>query len=459
MVRIFFLFLVLLQLSYAYNSQTALKEADRLLATKRVSSVFTAYNDYKNLYLRSIIENNEPLRYRALKGIVTSGKLLHIDVHSYEQELSKIGRKPRTQKKQAIRQKYLSAKWVQNKLILRFSKNIATNDINFFTLRQKGYSYIFDINAYMTGRQSFFKKDIKKIQVMRETDKQIRLLIQNKTPLEIHFFLKGKVLQIQIEHTVIGSSKVHSEKLQKVVTVAQEPKGYAPLLANKDKVIVIDPGHGGKDPGATGYDNYHEKNVVLAIGLKLDQILKERGYTVYMTRHTDHFITLRNRTKFANAKHADIFVSIHANAVPYKERYEAYGIETYFLSLSDNARAARVARRENSVDMSDMNYYGKSTFITFITNRNRVASNKLAIDVQSSILRSLRRKYRHVVDQGVREGPFWVLVGAQMPAILIETGFITNPNEAKRLVNPKYQRQFATGIANGIAKYFLLKNR
>ena len=113
---------------------------------------------------------------------------------------------------------------------------------------------------------------------------------------------------------------------------------------------------------------------------------------------------------------------------------------------------------ENKADINDMNYYAKQSFLSFLNNHKIVASNKLAIDLQQSILLELRRYYRGVVDGGVREGPFWVLVGAQMPAVLIEVGFITNPSEAKRLVSKRYQRKLAKGIADGIERYFL-KNR
>ncbi|HIP60415.1 MAG TPA: N-acetylmuramoyl-L-alanine amidase, partial [Campylobacterales bacterium] len=100
-------------------------------------------------------------------------------------------------------------------------------------------------------------------------------------------------------------------------------------------------------------------------------------------------------------------------------------------------------------------YYGKQSFLNTINSHNIVASNKLAIDLQRSALAALQRKYKNVKDVGVREGPFWVLVGAQMPSVLVEVGFITHPNEARRLVNKRYQKTMAEGLANGIERYFL----
>jgi N-acetylmuramoyl-L-alanine amidase len=174
-----------------------------------------------------------------------------------------------------------------------------------------------------------------------------------------------------------------------------------------------------------------------------------------MTRDRDVFIKLRNRTKFANDKHADLFISIHANAVPRKDAKKAYGLECYFLSPSRSERAKKVAAMENFADLESMNFYGKECFLNTINSHNIIAANKLAIDLQRSTLSALKKRYRNVKDAGVREGPFWVLVGAQMPAVLVEVGFITNPTEAKRLVNRQYQSTMAKGLANGVERYFI----
>jgi N-acetylmuramoyl-L-alanine amidase len=218
---------------------------------------------------------------------------------------------------------------------------------------------------------------------------------------------------------------------------------------------VIDPGHGGKDPGALGYRRYREKAVTLQIAKELKKILKSRGYKVYMTRERDRFIRLRNRTKYANDKHADIFISIHANAVSKKHANSVHGIESYFLSPSRSSRAKRVAAMENKADLEDLNFYGKQCFLNTINSHNIIAANKLAIDLQRGALATLQKKYKNVKDAGVREGPFWVLVGAQMPAVLVEVGFITHPTEAQRLANRAYQRTMAQGLANGIERYFI----
>jgi len=192
----------------------------------------------------------------------------------------------------------------------------------------------------------------------------------------------------------------------------------------------------------------------MGIAKNVKSILKARGYKVFMTRERDKFVKLSKRTKYANKKNADIFISIHANAVGKKNAKKVHGIETYFLSKSRSDRAKRVAAKENSADLSDMNFYGKESFLNTINTHNMVASNKLAIDLQRGMLASLKKKYKNVKDGGVREGPFWVLVGAQMPSVLVEVGFITHPTEARRLVSTAYQKQLAQGIANGVERYF-----
>ena len=220
------------------------------------------------------------------------------------------------------------------------------------------------------------------------------------------------------------------------------------------KIIVIDAGHGGKDPGAIGYKNYREKVIVLQIAEKLRSILKSRGYKVYMTRTGDKFIKLRHRTQYANKKKADLFISIHANAISKKYAKKTSGIECYFLDKSRSSRAKKVAEQENSADMSEMDFYGKQSFLSTLNSHNIVASNKLAIDLQRGSLASLRKHYKGVNDAAVKPAPFWVLVGAQMPAVLVEVGFITHPKEARRLVNSNYQQHLAKGLADGVARYF-----
>ncbi len=288
----------------------------------------------------------------------------------------------------------------------------------------------------------------------------IRSGVQNGKDLRVVFDLKEQVAPRSFQLNPSGSAghrlvlDLHDAG-QDVVSRATHSTKSVSNKKLRDVVIAIDAGHGGKDPGAVGYKKYREKIVVYQIARELKNILKARGYKVYMTRDKDKFVKLSNRTKFANKKDADIFISIHANAIGRKNAKKVHGVECYFLNRSRSARAKRVAAKENSADLSDMDFYGKESFLNTVNSHNIVAANKLAIDLQRGMLGSLNKRYKNVRDGGVREGPFWVLVGAQMPSVLVEVGFLTHPTEAKRLVNRKYQNHLAKGLANGVERYFL----
>ncbi len=176
-----------------------------------------------------------------------------------------------------------------------------------------------------------------------------------------------------------------------------------------------------------------------------------------MTRKSDSYINLKDRTEFANAKNADLFISIHANSIPKNSPTNPQGVETYFLSTARSERARKVAEQENQDDVKVMDYFSKLSFLNSLNSQRLITSNKLAIDIQFGILSQLRRTYKHVVDGGVREGPFWVLAGALMPSVLIEIGYNSNPAESKRIQNKAYQQNLAKGIANGIDS-FVSKN-
>jgi len=224
--------------------------------------------------------------------------------------------------------------------------------------------------------------------------------------------------------------------------------------------IVIDAGHGGRDSGAIGGGRY-EKDLVLQIARRTAKYLKKRGYKVKMTRSTDRFVKLKKRTHFANEKKADIFVSIHANAIANKKRFgKVYGVETYFLQTTRSAKAKRIAAIENSVVLDKNDYLSNDVILQAVLSGPKIElSHKLAIDVQSKILRHTRQKYRGVKDGGVKPAPFWVLVGAQMPSILVEVGYITNPIERRRLFSADYQNRIAKGIVDGISNYLVLREK
>ncbi len=214
--------------------------------------------------------------------------------------------------------------------------------------------------------------------------------------------------------------------------------------------IVIDPGHGGKDPGAIGVRGLKEKDVVLKLAKLLAKKLKEKlGVKVILTRNRDRYIPLIQRPAIANSKKADLFISLHTNASPDKR---AKGIETYYLNFTTDPEAMRVAALENAAtkkSLSDLQDLIKA----ILANTKLSESRLLAEKVQESLVNTLKRYYPDIEDRGVKYAPFLVLVGARMPAILVEIGFITNPEEESRLRDSHYLEMIAEGIAKGIEVY------
>jgi N-acetylmuramoyl-L-alanine amidase len=223
------------------------------------------------------------------------------------------------------------------------------------------------------------------------------------------------------------------------------------------KRIVIDPGHGGHDTGAIGPNGLYEKDVVLDIALKLKKVLSENpDYEVFLTRDADVFIPLEERTAIANSKHADLFVSIHANASP---RREARGIETYFLNWTNDEETMKVAARENQISMKKMRSLKKDKDVLDVMLGDLARDNKrdesmaLANYIQKTLVTGVRSDNPRLVNHGVKWALFYVLFGARMPSVLVETSFISNPLEEKLLSKETYRKDLAKSIAAGIAKF------
>ena len=221
-----------------------------------------------------------------------------------------------------------------------------------------------------------------------------------------------------------------------------------------DSLVVIDAGHGGHDPGAVA-GGKQEKDVVLQITKRVQKEFKRKGYRVYLTRGNDRFLKLGQRTRIADRKDAKVFISIHANAIANKSRWNVVeGVETYFLQKTRDARSQRVAARENASVLQGTDQLSKDVIIDSVLNGPKIIqSHKLAIDVQSSMMKSLNSKYKGVKNGGVRPAPFYVLVGASRPSILVEVGYITNPKERARMFMSGYQDQIAKGIVEGVGRY------
>jgi N-acetylmuramoyl-L-alanine amidase len=220
--------------------------------------------------------------------------------------------------------------------------------------------------------------------------------------------------------------------------------------------IVIDPGHGGKDPGAIGVGGLKEKDIVLAVGLKLGELIKRRmpGVKVIFTRTDDTFVELRRRTQIANESRAKLFISIHANA---NRSSRAAGFETYLLGPNKGEQASNVAQRENDVIRfesaeNQAHYKGINAILARLAQTAFMKqSEHLAASVQDQLSRQLTPL--KMKDRGVKQAGFWVMVGAAMPSVLVETGFITNRYDAKILRTKAHQQRIAEGIFAGLARF------
>lgn len=224
----------------------------------------------------------------------------------------------------------------------------------------------------------------------------------------------------------------------------------APQPGLSIQTIVIDPAHGGKDPGCNGLGGVKEKNIALSIAkLLARKIEKKIGWAVLLTRDRDIFLPLEQRTAFANMKKADLFLSLHVNA---NSNRKVRGLETFFLNVSTDVASMMVAARENASsekNLSDL----QSILRDLMLNSNVHESSRLANVVHKEMVSLVSRKYKQVKDLGVKQAPFYVLIGAHMPAILVQTGFLSNPMEKKRLFSKKYQECLAEGICAGIVAY------
>jgi len=212
--------------------------------------------------------------------------------------------------------------------------------------------------------------------------------------------------------------------------------------------IVIDPGHGGHDPGATAFA-VSEAELVLDVALRLEALLRQQGTEVVLTRRTNDYLSLEERTSIANRESADLFLSIHANASAVTT---ARGIETYFLNFALNRQAEAVAARENAASEKTMNSLpGILKAITLNSKLNE--SRDFAALIQRSLVRGLSPSNKGLKDLGIKQAPFMVLIGASMPSVLAEIAFVTNRQEARLLKSPTYRQKIAESLLSGILKY------
>ncbi|OGT98031.1 MAG: N-acetylmuramoyl-L-alanine amidase [Geobacteraceae bacterium GWC2_48_7] len=305
---------------------------------------------------------------------------------------------------------------------------------------------------------------LKGVRVAQYRQDVVRVVLDTLNIKDYKVFPLSEPARLVID--VRGERRTEISKIEETISTLQRPlsenKHIEPQVVvkkakpakrqqiSKIRRIVVDPGHGGHDPGAVGFTGLQEKDVVLSIGLKLKELLEdELDLDVVMTRSTDIFIPLEERTAIANKVNADLFVSIHGNAAPNRN---AAGIETYYLNLAKTEKAAQLAAKENGTSLEKVSVL-QAILFDLMANYKLNDSAHLAEEVQRSLHKKARKHFTDVKNLGVKQGPFYVLVGATMPSILVEVAFLSNALEESRLRETSYQEMTAEGIMEGIRSY------
>jgi N-acetylmuramoyl-L-alanine amidase len=318
----------------------------------------------------------------------------------------------------------------------------------------------FDIkNAkLMKGIQTNFainNKSLKTVRVGQFTPNTVRIVFDLETP---DYDFKVFSLEDPARLVIEISSKAGTEDKKDVKTEAKLEDREQRNIRNNfvSRRVVIDPGHGGHDPGAVGPNGLFEKDVVLDIAIKIRDIMKKEYpyYEVVLTRDKDIFIPLKDRAKIANNIGADLFLSIHANASPNRH---ARGIETYFLNWTDDEEALRVAARENAISVKKMKQVQSELGVILASldrDRKRDDSIKLAGNIHKSIVSNIKSQFPKVNDLGIKSALFYVLVDAEMASALAEVSFVSNPEEERLLSDDSYREKLAYSLVQGINSYF-----
>jgi len=474
MLRHLLFLLFLTTLLFSASAKQDLDSAKKNLYSSSKEKQFKAYDTYKRHYIKALINGDVTTQKRCLDGICIAGKKLRIDVSDYKKKRLKLELKQLSKKRSSNAKKTSSTKtekirtvrskknkkvkirsqhaldgfsWEGNALVLDFDFTLKAKDINYFKLRpegKKGYRYIFDVNAIVYKKPVIKHKEIKRITISQNKRDTIRIVIESNKELSPRFRRDGSSLII-----TLGVSKVYAPKAKQI-----------PRVSKKNKLIIIDPGHGGRDGGAVGFKKYLEKSIVLQISNRLAKLLRQEGYRVKMTRDRDKTLSLKWRTKYTRKNKPDLFLSIHANAVPKKNAHRARGIEIYYLDAKKGSkRSSRLERKENAADYKSMDSSISKLFSATQSRAKVLESNFLAIDLGQNVVSRLRDKKYKTKDAKVAGGNFWVLVGATSAAALVEVGFVSHSKEVKLLVNKRYQQAFAEGLADGVDQYFMNKER
>ncbi len=258
------------------------------------------------------------------------------------------------------------------------------------------------------------------------------------------------------KETAVAESKSKKSKTSEIAEIHEASptsagdRSLIRALGLKINRIVVDAGHGGHDTGTVGPTGFTEKELVLDVAIRLGKLLEDRlGSEVIFTRDDDTFIPLETRTAIANQHQADLFLSVHANSSRDKS---ARGVETYYLNFTSDPAALDVAARENAV--SEKSIHELQDLVKRITLKEKIdESRELASDVEGSLANGLSSKNAPMRNRGVKKAPFIVLIGANMPSILAEVSFLSNPADEKKLKTPEYRQKIAESLYKGVSKY------
>lgn len=333
------------------------------------------------------------------------------------------------------------------KLIFKYK----VKHVKYMKIKGQGVTkHVFDIqDAALPKTQNiahYKAQGIKAFRIGQFSKKVVRVVIESRVSMRGEFKINNRSLSLFLP-TEKTKRKTNSRKYVSKRVVKHKHYSYNPK--RKYKTIILDAGHGGRDVGAST-NVVREKDLTLSMTLKLKNILQKMGYRVLLTRDRDKFMNLKQRTDYAYNRKASILVSIHANAAPKRKtkgvRYE--GLEVFYLGLRNTKRV-----RNKRAIYRGRKVYSKYDYKKMVSPWKFSQSKHLAISVKKNILSYVGRQYK-IYDKGIKRADLWVLLATKIPAILIETGYLTNKNEVKKLTNPHYQTTLMEGVARGINHYY-----
>jgi len=339
------------------------------------------------------------------------------------------------------------------RVVVEFDHPVVTSDVEHLPADHKAGRperlYV-DVEGFWVGRR--FEAGIPVVDGLLQG---VRLgqntLTKTRVVIDVETYKRHRLMVLTHPHRLVldvYGPRLHGEGLTWPGSPGEGSRRL-PFELRGIQTVVIDPGHGGRDPGAIGVGGLREKTVTLKLANSLAPRLAKRGFRVAFTREDDRTVSLEERTAIAEAARGDIFVSLHTNA---SKRRSLNGIETYYLDKDYERHSVTVAARENDIDPSEVNDLQR-TLARFRVSANSLHSRKLANFVQREVVEGLSSKRQPVQDLGVKKGPFYVLFLADTPAILLEAGFITNRMEAKRLADSAYIDTVAEQIADALVRY------